>query len=174
MTADPLTVVFDGIAESIDHAASMVGRAIDGSYGLSDAIEDLAACSVRATKLGFVALSGLASALSPTETEPNPTRVDREIELSLTREAAPLTLATTGLRAIGRGPDIRIHPAAITFTPKQVVGGAPEPVPVTVTVSFLAVEPEDQKCTLVYEGDVVDDADPDKVVGTIRVPKPAH
>jgi hypothetical protein len=167
-----LTVVLDGIAESLEHAASMVGRALDGSYRASDAFDDLAECSARAAKLGVTALAGLVAAVvPPTRAGPNPTSVTREVALSPEFTDRPLTLKTSGLRAIGLGSEIRIYPGPdITFTPKQVTGGER----VTVTVSFLNVPAADKARTLVYEGEIVADEFQGGIVGTIRVPKPAH
>ena len=143
-----------------------------GRYRTSDAFDDLAECSARAAKLGVTALAGLVSAIAPsTKAGPNPTHVTREVVLTSEPGDRPLTLGSSGLRAIGRGPQIRIFPGPdITFTPKQVSAGET----VTVTVLFVNVKDDEKECTLVYEGDVVDAEFPDRIVGTIRVPKPAH
>ena len=110
--------------------------------------------------------------LTPPRHIPQPSsKVPCGIDASITDR--PLTLCTTGFRAIGYGPDYFVADADVSITPTpEIVSGAPPGF--TLIVDWHHLPPEGTAKTIIYEGEIFASQTGTVVTTPIRFIKPAH
>jgi hypothetical protein len=173
---DPITSLLDSVADSWAHAASGLQRGVQGPYPVSNVLEDVMECSIRASRLGIAVLRGFGLLPPPAARHPNPTTVtvDVPVDPSDVAVISADSLTGGGLRAIGFGAQHKI--------PADKVGvGAPTLrqnglTTVRVSVDFADVSTFEREHTIIYEGAITA---PPSATGApttfrVRVPKPAY
>jgi hypothetical protein len=167
----------DPVAEVVawwDRAATNVKRMLDGTYSSDDAAKDASDLQALALECGqkvFDFWSGLLGLAKPHGAAQPSAKVPCEIAASITDR--PLTLCTTGFRAIGYGPDYFIVDADVSITPSPEVarGAAPG---FTLIVDWHHLPPEGTAKTIIYEGEVFASQTGKLVTTPIRFIKPAY
>ena len=174
--SDPITSLLDGVADSWAHAVSGLQRGVQGPYPVSDVLEDVIECSIRASRLGIAVLRGFGLLPPPGGRHPNPTTVTVDVPVDPSNVAVLTAASLTGgdLRAIGFGALYKI-PAG------KVQVGAPTLrqnglTTVRVSVDFADVSNFERRRTIIYEGTITapSPSGAAPVHHTVRVPKPAY
>src|SRR5829696_9919392 len=158
---DLFGTMLDALADSWEHAASMVQRVLAGTYGTDDAFADVALCSSRAAQASVATIAGAMSMFRPETARRNPSSV------SMTIPVPDVAQTQAGeFRGIGWGNQFVIRASDVTVQPTP---GTPNEV--TLTVRFDHVSVTELERTVIYEGHLLGAAGA-PVTDTIRVPKP--
>jgi hypothetical protein len=175
---EPPDVVATLAAELLDcwdRSITNFARVLGGSYTSADAADDLSACSAKALEWSGGALAFWAKVIAQgsagprTAAQPSsriPGRVDPAIG------HRPLTLHTTGFRAIGYGTEYFIYENDVTFEPSPNIEQASDGKFV-LNVEWHHLPAEAQAMTIIYEGEVTAVETGALVTAPIRFVKPA-
>jgi hypothetical protein len=167
----------DPVAEVVafwDRSATNFKRMLDGTYSSDDAAKDASEFQAKARECGlkvFDFWSGLFGLAKPRHIPQPSSKVPCEIDASITDR--PLTLHTTGFRAIGYGPDYFIADADVSITPTPEIARRPAPE-LTLVVDWHHLPPDATAKTIIYEGEVFASQTGKVVTTPIRFIKPAH
>ena len=158
---DLFGTVLDALAESWEHAASMVQRVLAGTYGTNDALADVAQCSSRAARTSIATIGGALGMLSPGTARRNPNSISMDIPV-------PDVAQTQAgeFRGLGWGNQFVILASDVTLALMPGTANV-----VTLTVSFDHVSATERKRTVIYEGRLVG-ANGAPVTDAIRIAKP--
>ena len=176
---DPITSLLDGVADCWAHALSGAQRSVEGTYTVSDVLEDVIECSMRASRLGFDVLRGFGVLPPVTPPPRNPDHVTVDVPVdppNVAKLAAGVTAGTLlvgELRAIGCGDLFKIPAGNVQVAAPIVRNGL---TTMRVTVSFADVSKFERDHTMIYEGTITapSAAGPAPARYMVRVPKPAH
>ena len=171
MAADDLVGgILDALADSWNHAASMVQRGLAGTYGADDALADGVACAGRAAQLSAASIAGAMSMLAPSTARRSPTSVSVTFP-----DPGKGPLHAGPFRGIGWGTRFVLPAAAVSLNvtpPPLGVAGAGGTV--TLTFSWDQInDPDERARTVIYEGCLLD-AFATPATDLIRIPKPAQ
>ncbi len=163
------------VARAWHHAVSRAAEAADGTYSRTDAAADLdwwAATTARWTADLVACWAALVHqfAPSPAFAKQPSSRVTARVPQSIS--GRPLTLETTGFRAIGYGAQYFLPAAVVTFDLQKDVlpPGVDE---FTVTIDCKGLPPSAHEITLIYEGEITSTETGALVTDPIRFVKPA-
>lgn len=158
-----------------DHAAACASKAVAGTYLRTDAIAELDRCAAAAARrmeelvLCWAELvEGIAPSYIPAP-QPSP-EVTARVPPAVAHR--PLTLETTGFRAIGYGAAYFLPAAAVSFDLQKNV----LPVGVdefTVKVDCKGLPTPAHRITIIYEGEITSTQTGALVTDPIRFVKPA-
>jgi hypothetical protein len=169
-SSDPVAEV----AAFWDRTATNVKRMLDGNYSSDDAAKDASEFSKKALECGqkvFDFWSGILGLAQPPGAPQPSAKVPCEIDASITDR--PLTLCTTGFRAIGYGPNYFIADADVSITPTpEIARGVAAGF--TLVVDWHHLPPDARAKTIIYEGEIFASQTGKLVTTPIRFIKPAY
>jgi hypothetical protein len=152
-------------------SATSAAKMLSGSYTQADATADVdwwSSNAVEWTRELFACWAELARLFVPPRAEQPSSTIDAKVHASVTDR--PLTLATTGFRAIGHGTLYFIPSSDVMFTPSQVPAGSDT---FMVKVSCTSLPPQGRDITIIYEGEITSTETSALVCDTIRFVNPA-
>jgi hypothetical protein len=179
-SSDPVAEV----AAFWDRAATNVVKMLDGTYSSDDATKDASALSTKALECGQKVIDFWSQFFDVT----NPHRIPQpssKVPCKVDDANRPLTLQTTGFRAIGYGPEYFIADADISFVPSRELAAANPPVAppapplgaspeLTLIVDWHHLPPDATTKTIIYEGEVIATQTGKVVTTPVRFIKPAY
>ncbi len=146
----PAVVAVDALVDEVarfwKHAARSSRRALDGTYTFDDAVSDIESWMSASSACALRLAAGLGLGQPPPSTYTGTWSATMTVLPTVSQR--PLTLTTTGLRAIGKGTVTQVAPSAVTFEPPVLHTGDDT---FTVTVSFANTS---SAKTMIFEGDI--------------------